>query len=478
MRYLDNKFRAISVLTAALILAGCASTPYERPAIDMPATWTHGAAKPARSDQALVAQLQADPWWQAAHDEQLNALQTMALQRNADLAVAGWNVRNAWLAAGNAMGNRLPSASGSLSGSTSREVDGTGSWQKSYGSSLGASWQVDLWGNLAAQQSQAEWEAKATEQDRLAAGLTLTGMVATTYWQLAVAQQKLQSQKTSLERARKTLQLVQVQRTAGAVSGLELAQAQQTVANQESTLAQLQQNQVQLQNSLAILLNVAPDQLPSAAWHARLPDAQTLPTVPAGVPADVLARRPDLQAAEMRLRASLANVDATRTSFYPTLSLTGGLTGGGSSLLSILSNPVAALGASVSLPFLNAGQMKRNIATSENSYQKAIETFRQTLLKAFADVETALSNRTQLQTQQTKLVQVQQDASRVEALTAIRYRSGAIALRDWLTAQESLRSAEMAVLDGRLAQWTNWATLHQTLGGSPVVAELASTGNK
>ena len=259
-----------------------------------------------------------------------------------------------------------------------------------------------------------------------------------------------------------------MQYQAGAVSGLEVAQARQTEASQRATLADLEQQRVEKRNALAILFDAPPEQLPAAAQNPRLPNLENLPAVPAGLPASILARRPDLQAAEQRLRKSLTNVDVVRTSYYPTLSLTGALGGSSTSLSRVLANPVATLGAGLVLPFLKLGEMQRNTAIARNSYEQAVVNFRQTLYAALADVENALSNKTQLQVQASAQERTLTLAQRTERLNEVRYRAGAVALKQWIDAQEARRNTQNSLIQIRLNQLSNMVTLMQSLGGSPV----------
>lgn len=453
---------SLSAVALAALLAGCAATPYRTPDVQLPQQWQHAAG----SRQPVTL---SDRWWTRFGDPQLDSLIDAALQRNTDLAVTAWKVRNARLAAGNAAGKLWPQPSGNLSASRQMPLNGDRSNSNSVSAALDVSWEIDLWGKLAAQQRMADWEAVATDHDREAAAQALVATVAKSYWQLAVLDRKLASQQASLDVARKTLELVQVQYKAGATSGLEVAQAMQNLASQQSTQAALVQQRNEQRNALSILFDAPPEALPAAAQQPRLPDMAMLPELAAGLPAELLARRPDLQAAEARLRSSLANVDATRTSYYPTLSLTGTLGTGSSALSGILSNPVATLGAGLALPFLRIGEMQRNTAIAQGSYEQAILNFRKTLYSALSDVENALSARTQLQLQETAAQQVATQARRAEELNGVRYRAGAVALKLWLDAQESRRSADLALLDAQLNRAVNVVNLYQVLGGSPVM---------
>ena len=462
----------IAAACAAALLAGCANTPYQQPALNLPAQWQHAAEG---QTQTAADATYGDRWWTAFGDEQLNTLIDLALQRNNNLAAAAYTVRNAQLEAGNAAGDRLPTPSAGLNYNRSRELTGAENTNRSYNANLGVSWEIDLWGKLAAAQRRAEWEARATEQDRQATAQALVATVATIYWELATLNHKITSQQQSVTTAAKTLELAQVQHQAGAISGLGVAQARQTEASQRAMLADLEQQRVEKRNALAILFDAPPEQLPEAAQSPRLPDLAQLPPVPAGLPASILARRPDLQAAEQRLRKSLVHVDVVRTSYYPTLSLTGALGGSSTSLSNVLANPGATLGAGLALPFLRLGEMQRNTAIARNSYEQAIIHFRQTLYAALADAENALSARTQLQQQSDQQAIALEQAKRAEQLTEVQYRAGAVPLKTWLDAQESRRSATLAWQNVQLARAINQVTLYKALGGSAVLPAVTPT---
>ncbi len=462
----------IAAACAAALLAGCANTPYQQPALNLPAQWQHVAEG---QTQTAADATYGDRWWTAFGDEQLNTLIDLALQRNNNLAAAAYTVRNAQLEAGNAAGDRLPTPSAGLNYNRSRELTGAENTNRSYNANLGVSWEIDLWGKLAAAQRRAEWEARATEQDRQATAQALVATVATIYWELATLNHKITSQQQSVTTAAKTLELAQVQHQAGAISGLGVAQARQTEASQRAMLADLEQQRVEKRNALAILFDAPPEQLPEAAHNPHLPDLAQLPPVPAGLPASILARRPDLQAAEQRLRKSLVHVDVVRTSYYPTLSLTGALGGSSTSLSNVLANPVATLGAGLALPFLRLGEMQRNTAIARNSYEQAIIHFRQTLYAALADAENALSARTQLQQQSDQQAIALEQAKRAEQLTEVQYRAGAVPLKTWLDAQESRRSATLAWQNVQLARAINQVTLYKALGGSAVLPAVTPT---
>lgn len=457
--------RPLPALALALLLAGCSSmrTPYDPPPVAVPAQWQHAQApqQPAATRDPLAA---TGAWWKAFNDPLLDQLVDSALARNNDLAVATLRVRRAQLQA--RLADNRPSFSSGVNTSVNRPLDG-GSSTRSNSVSVGVSYEVDLWNRLGASQDVARWEALATAQDREATAQALVGTTATLYWQLAYYNQRLAAAAQSIAYAERTLALVQAQYEAGAVSALEVAESRQSLASQRASLALLQQQYVETSNALVLLFDGSAIGPAAPGWSAPQGLAATaLPEVAPGLPVELLARRPDLRAAELRLRESLASVDATRLSYYPQFSLTGALGGSSSSLGNVLANPLATLGAGLVLPFLNRTEMQISTDIARSDYEQAVVTFRQTLYQALTDVDNALSARRQYEEQAVQLEQSLADARRAEQLYEVRYRAGAVALKPWLDAQEKRRSAETALAENRLNRLTNHATLFQALGGA------------
>lgn len=451
----------LCLLTAALALAGCGAltkTPYTPPEVQLPAQW--GA-----SMQAGVAPAAAGDWWRNFDDPQLDALVELALNTNNDLAAAAIRVRRAQLTADRARTALFPVLDAGASGRFERSLEDSSARSSSHSVSAGISYEADLWGRLGSQRDAAAWEAQATAADRDSARLALIGTTMNLYWQAAFLNQRLANGEQSIAYAQRTLDLVRSQYAAGAVSGLEVAEAENSLARQRASQTELQQSLVETLNALAILFNRPPDtrtQVP-----ATLPTAEP-PAVDAGIPAELLARRPDVRATELRLRSTLASADAVRTSYYPTLSLTGTLGSASAALIHVLQNPVAALGVGITLPFLQWNQMKLDIAVSEAEYEEAVVNFRQALYEAMAEVENALSNRNHLNVQ-ADLLQEALNAARVaEGMYEVRYRAGAVPLRTWLDAQETRRAAEISVAENRLQRYSNQVLLYQALGGDTV----------
>lgn len=460
-----NFTKLATALMLSSSLFGCAAvvkTPYQQPNVNMPNNFQNSKAV----SQQVHADVYADQWWTLFGDTQLNQLVNQVLSSNTDLAVAGINLQQARLQAGLAQNKQGPRVSSSISAGHNIELNSGDDSSRGLSLSGGVSYELDLFGKLANQTEATRWEALATEQDLQSTAQSLIATTANLYWQLGYLNERYQIAQQNLASTQKTYELVRTQYRAGAVSGLDLTSAEQAVQSQKATLSQIEQQRVEARTALAVLLHMPVQQL-NIQEPARLPRIG-LPSIAAGLPADLLARRPDLQAAELRLRKSLATKDATKASYYPSISLTGNLGSSSTSLSNLLQNPALTLGASLSLPFLQYNDMKKDLAISDLDYEKSILQYRQTLYQAFADVENALSARTELNQQVALQERNVQLAEKTERLTEVRYRNGAIALKNLLDAQATTRNAQLSLVQTKQSQYNAYVTLMQALGGSPI----------
>lgn len=404
-----------------------------------------------------------DAWWLGFGDERLDRMVRQALRVNSDLASAGLTLRKARLQAQLTGNDLLPQASGSVSGSGSRQIDSHDSFDRSYSADLSVSWEVDLWGKLRAQRDVDRWEAAATAEDLQNTALALIGEVCEDYWNLAYLNQSIAAGEKNLEQLQKTLQLVQAQYEAGDVSKLEVREAEQNLESERATQSALLQERVEARNTIAVLLDGQP--WPLADEPQNLDAATNLP-VAEGLPAELLGRRPDLRAAELRLRKSLTNIKATARSYYPALSLTGSVDGSSTTLSDVIKNPLATLGADLTLPFLNFREARFNTQIAGTDYQIAASDFRTTLYTALTDADNALSARAQYLTQVEASQRSYDAAQDIERKYEVRYRAGYSDLRTWLDAQQTLRDSELSLAQTRRDQLINDVTLMLALGGS------------
>lgn len=443
----------------ALVLSGCAplgKTPYATPPLPAPDAWRHGTAQAA----AVPAR---DHWWRDFQDPALTALVEDALRRNNDLAAAAIAVRRARLQAGLTDRNALPQLSAAAGAGAGRNLRGDADAARSYSASAGMAYEVDLWGKLSLQRDAAQWAAQATEQDRQSAALSLIGTTMGLYWRAGYLNERIAlGAQSIIGHAQKALDIARVKHAAGAIATLDVLQAEQALASQHADLAQLEYQREENRTALALLFDAPPGT--SIPEPGQLPDSP-YPAIAAGLPVHLLSRRPDLRAAELRLRETLAAGDASRMGFYPVLALTGSLGASSPALLSLLRNPAAALGAGLALPFIQWQEMKLNAGIARADHERAVVAFRQAFYRALGEVENALSRRRQLAGQADFLDQALATALKAERIAEIQYRAGSVPIKSWLDAQEARRSASTMAAANRLERLAAHAALYQALGG-------------
>lgn len=461
-----NTITSSCLLLSVLCLTsacGLTQTAYERPALYVPAVWTQGDGPKQEAEAKGLF------WWKAFGDESLNRLVDDVLAKNNDLAAAAFRVREARLRANLAADQYIPDFSASGAGTKSFGLREGGGVSSRYAASADARYELDLWGKIAREKDAAAWEALATQEDKESAAIALIGTTVSLYWKIAYLNERIALSSASIDYQKKIVELARVQNSLGATSAIERASAERGLAAQEAAHTQILQQKVEAMNAFDILFDGPPGT--RRANPVTLPKGD-LPRLSASVPASLLSRRPDLRAAEYRLREYLSDVDATRLSYLPSFSLTGSLGSSSATLSRILTDPVGTLGAGLTLPFLNLFDMSNTIALSEAKYEAAVVAFRQTVYSALSDVDNALSARAKNAEQGKRLWEALENARRAASLYEVQYKEGHIPLQTWLDAQESLRSAEVAVLENRYRQFGDCVTLYKALGGDAQASAL------
>lgn len=448
--------RRAVLLASALAFGGCAllESDYRRPELTVPPGFAQAAAPAAASV--------TDDWWREFGDADLDRLIADALARNNDLTVAVEKARQARLKAGLAQGDLYPSLSASGDLTRSRTLSAPRKTTREAEVSLGIDLDPDPWGALSRTRDAADLEAEAADLDLADAAQGLAATAAELYWKLVYYRQRVALSGESIAYARRTFELAQAKLAAGAVSSLDVLEAEQNLRSQEADDTTYRQSLTETENALAILFDAPPS---AAALSRQVLPENLPPPVAAGLPAQVLERRADLRAAEARLKAALAETDATRASYLPKFSLTGSAGSSSVALTDVLRNPVGALGAGLSLPFLNWREMRRTVEVSESEYRATVADFRQTLYAALAEVENALSSGRQLAARNDSLQRALDTAREAERLYSVRYQNGAVDLQSYLDAQEKRRTAEEALLANRYDRLVNRVVIHRVLGG-------------
>ena len=459
MNKLSPLYLALCILTACS--QHTASPPQKDLSPATPAQWQNNLF----SAKEVLKQAH---WWQAFQDPALDQLIQQVLEKNNDLAVAALKVRQARLNAGLTATNLTPDLSAALSAEKQKTWQQTAAVNSNdtatYNTALSLNYELDLWGKLADERAAANFEAEATEQDRQASALSLIGTTATLYWQQGYLNEQIRLNQDSLTYTRQALKIANAHYQAGANSKLDVLQAEQSVASQLASQELLLQQREENQNALAILLDQPPGAtlpLPSALPITPIPD------IPAGLPADVLAQRPDVKAAELRVRSDYATRQYTAKSYYPTFSLTGALSTGSEQLHSVLRNPTGSIETGLTLPFIEWQTTRLSIAKQQVVYEQTVRNFRQTFYTALSEVENQLSARQHYLNAASQLVHSLTLAQQTETITAVRYHAGEIEMQNWLEQQENRRTAEKELLDNRYQQLTTQLALYQALGGNP-----------
>lgn len=459
----SSTLKLSSAALCVLLVTGCSSftrTAFIPPAVEIPASW---------QSVSINQQVKLDPWWQSFNNPELNQLIEQVLKTNNDLALATLTLRRARLEAGLTNAESYPQISAGINGSTEKPLNG-GASTRGYSSSLSVGYELDLWGRVSADMDAAKWTSFASAEDRESTAQSLVATTAILYWQIGYLKQSIKLSQNSIDYAQQTLDLSERQYRSGSVSQLNVLEAKRSLAGQQASHSDLDQQLTEAQNSLAILYNQPP--LKMSVNIEKLPDG-FIPTIASGVPADLLIRRPDVKSALYALKSAYASKDATFAGYLPTLTLSGALGSSSTELKNLLSNPVGTMGANLVLPFLQWNEMQLNKKIAGIEVESAVVTYRQTLYGAFKEVDNAISARQHYQYQEQRLREQYDAASAAERIYASQYRNGAVSIQDWLDAKETQRSAEVSLLANRYNQFSAQATLYQALGGSDIAARLS-----
>ena len=445
-----------------LCLTACGpalKSDYQRPMLSVPEQWRASENKGLNGASFLS---HSAHWWDNFQDPQLSRAINALLESNNDLALATIALHQARLSAGLRNNNLTPDFNASLGASNSKNISTSGRSKESYNSALTASYELDLWGRLARSRDQAELLAKASEQDRQTTALALIGTLSQLYWQLGSLNQQIINGQQSLKIAESSQRLVTSRFNAGEVSRLDVVQAEQTLLNRRVALRDLEQQRQEARNAMAILFNRPPNQ--RQAEPVTLDISQTV-TVVEHLPLEVIARRPDVQAAEWNLRAALAGSDAARLDFYPRLTLDASLGAGASLFHQWFSNPVRTVGSTLSLPFIEWNRVQLTIEQSKLDVQRAAIQFRSKVYGALSDVDNAMSQRiTYQQQKQSQFLDLQLSQQRLQ-LAGSQYRAGAVSYQTWLDAQDALLTSENTLMQTQYHYLYATMKLWLALGG-------------
>jgi NodT family efflux transporter outer membrane factor (OMF) lipoprotein len=455
----------LTLLSVCLLLSACAAPP---------ASVDSGIAPPTAWQFAErdAAQATNQRWWTQFGSPQLNRLVDQARRDSFDVAAAMARVRQAQASAVIAGAPLLPEVNFNLNASRQKLLRGKGGPDldatqsddvaDSFGANLTASYEVDFWGGRAAARDSALHSLRASEFDQATVELTLLGNVADRYAQTLAARQRQQIAELNLANARNVLRLVQTRYDAGSATALELAQQKSLVASQQRQLPLIQQLAEESTITLAALLGqpVQALDLGTEPFHAL-----TWPGIGAGLPSQLLSRRPDIAKAEAQLTAAQADVSVARAAMLPAVTLGATLGSDAYKAMEILRSPYYTLTAGLVGPIFNNGRLSAERDKARARQDELLETYRGAIINGFADVEKALSSITRLDQQRQWQAEELQHAQDAFEIAESRYQAGAEDLLSVLETQRTLYTAQDMNVQLRLSRLQASIALYKALGG-------------
>jgi multidrug efflux system outer membrane protein len=389
-------------------------------------------------------------WWEVFGDRGLNQLETEAAGENQNLRAAMARVSQARASARVARGELLPSLSLDPSWTRQRfspnQVPSFGNMTaNNFSVPLDFSYEVDLWGRVRRTFESARAEAQASLADYYSVLLTLQSDVAQNYFGLRALDAEIGTVAGTIDLRKEQVKLVRSRFEGGIGNELDIARAETELATTEADAAALARRRTELENALAILAGSNP-----AVFRVPVnttPNWDPVPPqIPAGLPADLLERRPDVAQAERLLASANARIGVAKAAFFPVVSLTasGGYLSGELDNLFNWDSHVWSIGPSVSLPIFAGGRNRANYHRAQAAFEEAVARYRQQVLVAFGDVENSLSGIRHLADQSTAQRRAVAQASRSADLATQRYRSGIVAYIEVIDAERDALQAERA----------------------------------
>lgn len=474
----------ILMLPLVLALSACSLTPpLVKPQAPVPTVFPDAAAPEVATGHA------ADLGWRAMFgDPRLQHLIALALEHNRDLRLAALNVEAVQAQFRIQRAARLPGvgveASATRERTVATTVGGTASpsavqEQLSVGLGLSA-FEIDLFGRVRALSDAAFARYLASEQGHRATQIALVGAVADAYFAERLAQEQRQLAEHTLADWRQSMALAHLLRQADQSSGLDVAQAEGQVATAEADLEARQRAQARARNALALLVGT---ELPTELPAPLALDAQPLLTrLPAGLPSDLLARRPDILQAEQALVAANADIGAARAAFFPRLSLTASLGYASPSLGGLFDADQRTwrFAPQITQPLFQGGHLRAELRLAEVRKSAAIAEYERAIQTAFREVADGLAGSATFGRQRDAQYRAVASAERRAELSSLRYRAGLEGRLELLDAQRQLYAARQTLLDLRRDEISNMVALYKALGGgladaSPVAAGAALT---
>ena len=450
----------LSVLTVACTLAGCSLIPaYERPVAPVATRFDAAAAESANAAEAA-----ATDWQSFFKDARLKRLIELALQNNRDLRVAVLNIEQTRAQLQVRRADELPTVNAGINGSRGPATSGAITSTYTAGLSVTA-YELDFFGRVRALSQAAQAQLLGTEEARKTVQISLIASVANTYLSVLADDELLRVTRDTLATRQESLKLTQLKFDNEAASKIDLSQAQSLLEGAKVAHAQATRQRVLDVNALVLLLGQSlPFDLPAGL---ALTEQGLLADLPAGVPSELLTRRPDIRQAEQVLLANNANIGAARAAFFPRITLTGSAGVVSNDLDTLFTNGTAAwtFVPQLLVPLFDYGRNSANLESAKIARDIAVAQYEKAIQTGFREVADALAGRATLGEQlRAQNAQLAAEQTRMQ-LTDLRFKHGAASAFDVLDAQRSLFATQQAAIQVQVQQVQNLVTVYKVLGG-------------
>ncbi len=458
------KLQKVTMTTGCLLVfaAGCAVGPnYSRPTVNTPTTWKETAI-------ATNTPVLPQEWWTIFNDAELNALETQAVAANQDLKRAVARVTEARAIAGVSKADLYPGVSAGSAYShdrysENRDIPAVKRETDDFSASFDWSYELDVWGRVRRNIEAANADLATTETDLQVVLLTLTADVARNYQSLRSLDNERVVIEATIALRKDELQLQETRNKAGLINEVDVTRARTELANVEAELHTVVRSRAQIEHALAVLCGQPP------ANFGIVTKATSIvpPQIPAGLPSELLQRRPDVVAAEHNLEAANARIGVAKAAFFPTIKLTGAAGYASADLGSLVDWPsrFASFGPSITVPVFQGGRNKANLKAAEARYEQNVATYRGSVLSAFREVEDALSDLSTLTAQAEAVNRALVSARDTASLANERYQKGLSSYLDVVDAQRAALQAERQDTQLRGQRAVSTILLAKALGG-------------
>ena len=453
-----------------VVLAGCAApVKYERPAVELPAAWKESAPPHFRNAA------EDGRWWRVYDDGALDKLIEEARTQNGDLLIAAARVDEARALLAEQESFFFPRVDAQASAARQRisqrnatSFPGVPNQFSQYRAGLNVSYEVDLFGRLRAGAESARAELAASEASREAVRLALAAQVTKAYYALHSFDQQVTLTRQTLELRDEALRLQKKRFDAGVISDFELRQLEADAAGVRALLPPLENAREREEAALAVMLGRSPKEVMDASFKlAPMQEKLSAPVLPAGIPSELLLRRPDLVAAERQLAAANARVAVARSQMFPSITLTGLLGSESRALSDLFTGPAAvwSLAAGIAQPIFSGGRLQAQTEAAQARERAVLAQYQQAIRAAFGEVRTALIAQSRARES------FEAESAREEALAQtlrlarLRYQNGVASQLDVIDAERGLLAARIARIEALRAHRAAIADLFRALGG-------------